>query len=112
MTQYCVISTINSYITPNVSRDTCMLTYNSYFYTLIPTYLLRKLRQASVLYHMIYTHYMYESILVIFNDCCIHVLELPHDGPYVTETCSVIKIYFCCVDGWSNNFLQFLKYLC
>jgi hypothetical protein len=29
--------------------------------------------------------------LVIFNDCCIHVLKLPDDGSYVTEKCSEIK---------------------
>jgi hypothetical protein len=33
-------------------------------------------------------------------------LELPDDGPYVTETCSTIKIYFCCGDNWSNHFLH------
>jgi hypothetical protein len=27
------------------------------------------------------------------NDCCIHVLKLPDDGPYVTETCSEIKTH-------------------
>jgi hypothetical protein len=31
---------------------------------------------------------------IIFNDYCIHVLELPHDGPYVTDICSEIKIHF------------------
>jgi hypothetical protein len=60
------------------------------FYTLILTYLLRKLRQVSVLYHMTYSH-QYGSILVIFNDCCIHVLELLDDDPYVSETCSIIR---------------------
>jgi hypothetical protein len=62
-------------------------------YTLILTYLLRKLRQASVLYHMAYSH-EYGSTLVIINDCYIHVLELPDYGPYETETCSIIKIHF------------------
>jgi hypothetical protein len=69
------------------------------FYTLILTYLLRKLRQDSVLHHMTYSH-SYGSTLVIFNDCCIHVLELPDDGPYVTDTCSIRKIHFCGVDGF------------
>jgi hypothetical protein len=33
-------------------------------------------------------------MLVIFSDCCIHVLKLPDDGPNdVTETCSEIKIF-------------------
>jgi hypothetical protein len=27
---------------------------------------------------------------------------------YVTETCSVIKIDFCCGDGWSNHFIPFV----
>jgi hypothetical protein len=31
---------------------------------------------------------------VIFNDCRILCTELPDDGPYVTETCSVWKYIF------------------
>jgi hypothetical protein len=42
---------------------------------------------------------------VIFNDCCSHVLELPDDGPYVTETCSIRKIHFYCVDGFGKLFV-------
>jgi hypothetical protein len=43
---------------------------------------------------------------MIFNDCCIHVLKLPDDGPYVTEICSIIKIYFCFIDGLANHFIH------
>jgi hypothetical protein len=32
--------------------------------------------------------------IVIFNDCRILCIELPDDGPYVTETCSVRKYIF------------------
>jgi hypothetical protein len=39
---------------------------------------------------------------VIFNDCLIHVLELSDDGPYVTKTCSIRKIYFCCSTVLAN----------
>jgi hypothetical protein len=38
-------------------------------------------------------------------------LELPDDGPYVTETCSVMEIYFCCVDGLSNHFIHLDTYV-
>jgi hypothetical protein len=40
-----------------------------------------------------YSH-SYGSILAIFNDCRILCIELPDDGPYVTETCSVWKYIF------------------
>jgi hypothetical protein len=68
------------------------------------------MRQASVLYRMTCSH-LYGSALVIFNDCCIHVLELPDDGPYVTEMCNVIKIHFCCVDSLSNHFIHDLIHI-
>jgi hypothetical protein len=34
------------------------------------------------------------------------VLELPDDGPYVTETCSIIKVHFCYVNGLFNHFIH------
>jgi hypothetical protein len=49
---------------------------------------------------------LYGSTSVIFNDCCIRVLELPDNGLCVTEICSILKIYFCCVDGLSNHVIH------
>jgi hypothetical protein len=33
-------------------------------------------------------------------------VELPDDGPYETETCSIIKIQFCCVNCLYNHFIH------
>jgi hypothetical protein len=45
---------------------------------------------------------------VIFNDCHILCIELPDDGPYVTETCSVWKYIFVV----STVFWLIILYIC